>query len=372
MHRIGRALGCAGIVPLLAGLAACGTAGIPVGRSARTDAAPASVPLGRLIGQTIVVRIPGRSPAPSLLARIRAGEVGGVVLFPENYGAAGPGALVDELQTAAVSGGNPPLLIAIDQEGGGVKRLPGAPTLAPPRMSTPALARAQGIATAHNLAHDGINVDLAPVLDVGRGGFITPRTFGNTPRKVAILGTAFAGGLMSGAVIPTAKHFPGLGYATTTTDASAVVVHASRSALLGDLLPYRTAIAAGLPMVMVSTASYPGLGVRVPAALSRSVVTGLLRTTLSFRGVVITDALDTPAITRYVSASRAAVDAIDAGADLVMVAGTTSRGANATSDAAYAALLAAARAGRLPHGILTGAYARIIALKRRLTVQPTI
>jgi len=317
-----------------------------------------------MVGQMIVVRMPGRVPTPAFLARIRAGQVGGIILFPENFGPAGPATLVARLQAAATQGGNPPLLVGIDQEGGIVKRLPGAPTLAPPQMSTPAMAKSQGYATARNLVRYRINVDLAPVLDVGHGGFITPRTFGNTPAAVAARGAAFARGLAAGGVVATAKHFPGLGYATTTTDASSVVVHAPRSALLADLLPFRTAISAGIPMVMVSTALYPSLGVKVPAATSRAIVTGLLRTTLGFHGVVITDALSTRAVTKYYTASAAAVLAISSGADMVLAAGTTSQGADATSKAAFSSVLTAARQGRLSAQTVASAYRRIIQLKQ--------
>lgn len=345
--------------------AACGGATVAVGGSNTTASAPPAS-LARVVGQMMVVRIPGRIPSASFLARIRAGEIGGVVLFAENFGPAGPGALVRQLQAAVRQGGNPPLLIAIDQEGGIVKRLPGAPTLAPPMMLTPQIARAQGVATARNLAHYGINVDLAPVLDVGRGGFITSRTFGHAPATVAVRATAFAQGLIAGSVIPTGKHFPGLGYATTTTDASAVVVHASRAAVLADLRPFRSAVAGGVPLIMVGTATYPSLGVRVPAALSPAVVEGLLRKSLGFRGVVMTDALWTGAVTKYNSVPGAAVQAIAGGVDMVLVAGTTSRSAEAMDKAAFTAVLNAARDKRLAPATITAAYQRIVALKRRL------
>jgi len=360
-HRI---VAAAVLVPIGLASAACGqVSSASVGLTARRSSS--GVPLPRMVGQMIAVRMPGRVPTPSFLARIRAGQVGGVILFPENFGPAGPATLVARLQAAASQGGNPPLLIGIDQEGGIVKRLLGAPSLAPPQMVTPAIAMAQGYATARNLVRYQVNVDLAPVLDVGRGGFITPRTFGHTPATVATRGGAFARGLSSGGVVATAKHFPGLGYATTTTDAGSVVVHAPRRALLADLLPFRTAISGGIPMVMVSTALYPGLGVTAPAATSQSVVAALLRTTLGFRGVVITDALSTRAVTRYYSPSTAAVLAIRSGVDVVLAAGTTSQGADATSKAAYSAVLAAVHQGRLSARTIASAYELIIQIKQR-------
>ena len=332
--------------------------------------AGAPVPLRLLVGQTVVVRMPGRTPAPAFLARIRRGEVGGVVLYAENIGPAGPVALVRQLQAAARAGGNPPLLIGIDQEGGIVRRLPGAPTLAPPQMTSAAVARAQGLATARTLAAAGVNVDLAPVLDVGHGGFITPRTFGSTPGQVATRAVAFAAGLLQGGVMATGKHFPGLGYAAVTTDSSAVTVAASRGAILADLEPFNTAIGAGLPLVMLSTATYPSLGVPVPAACSAQIVTGLLRGRLAFKGVAITDALDSPAVTRYLSPADAALAAERGGVDMVLAAGDTSTDADRVSTGTYARLLTAAEGGRLPRSTLEAAYGRILQLKQRLLVPP--
>jgi len=349
----------------LAGTAAIATALAlaPAGLSVRSSATPT---LSQLVGQTIVARMRGTAPSASFLRRVRLGQIGGVVPFSDNYGSAGPAALVTRLQQAARSGGQPPLLIAIDQEGGIVKRLPGAPTLAPPQMTSAALAQSQGLATAGNLLRNGVDVDLAPVCDVGRGDFITPRTFGATTATVAVRCPAFARGLALGHVAATAKHFPGLGYAATTTDTGPITVTASRARLQADLAPFRAAIAAHIQLVMVSTAVYPALGPAVPAATSKSIVQGILRGQLGFRGVVITDALDTPAVSRYYGTGAASVRALQAGADAVIAAGVTPTDADAASTAAYNAELAAARAGTLSQATLTASYQRIVALKQSL------
>src|SRR5207247_1837595 len=107
--------------------------------------------LARMVGQLMLVRMQGTTPSAGFLARVRSGQIGGVVRFADNYGSAGPAALITKLQRAAASGGQPRLLIAIDQEGGVVRRLPGAPTLAPRQMTSATIARAEGIATALNL-----------------------------------------------------------------------------------------------------------------------------------------------------------------------------------------------------------------------------
>jgi beta-N-acetylhexosaminidase len=335
----------------------------PTGSSARSSTQPT---LSQLVGQTVIARMRGSAPSAAFLRRVRLGQIGGVVLFSDNYGAAGPAALVAQLQQAASDGGQPPLLIAIDQEGGIVKRLPGSPTLAPPQMTSAGLARSQGLATARNLLRNGVDVDLAPVCDVGRGGFITPRTFGATPATVAARCSAFARGLALGRVAATAKHFPGLGYAATTTDTGAITVTASRAKLLADLAPFRAAIAWHIPLVMVSTAVYPALGPAVPAATSKPIVQGILRGQLGYGGVVITDALDTPAVARYYRTGVASVRALQAGADAVIAAGVTPTDADAASTAAYNAELTAAKAGTLSRTTLMASYQRILALKQSL------
>ncbi len=250
--------------------------------------------VSQMAGQLLLVRMHGETPSAAFLQRVSRGQIGGVVLFTDNFGPDGPKALIGRLQAAAKAGGQPPLLIAVDQEGGTVKRLPGAPSLAPREMLAPKTAEAQGEATARTLKSVGVNVDLAPVLDVGRGGFITPRSFGLRPATVAARGAAFAAGLAQGGILPTAKHFPGLGYAKLTTDAGATTVSASAAQLKADWLPFTRAIAGGIPLVMMSTAIYPALGSKSPAALSPKVVADLRG--LGFTGAIVTDALDTPAV----------------------------------------------------------------------------
>jgi beta-N-acetylhexosaminidase len=354
--RLGRLLriGIAGFGLLIA-LAASGAAARP--------AAPPSVT--QMVGQLLLVRMPGRVPSTDFLARVRRGEIGGVVLYGDNYGPAGPTLLIRKLQSAAADGGQPKLLIATDQEGGSVKRLAGPPTIAPSEMTTAAVAQAQGRETARNLRGYGIDVDFAPVLDVGHGGFIGPRSFGDTPADVATRGVAFAHGLALGGVAATAKHFPGLGYARANTDNARAVISASAPRLNADLLPYRRAIAAGLPMVMVSTAVYPKFGIHVPAACSPTAVTQVLRERLGFRGVVVTDTLYSPAVTAYRPTPQAAVAAIAAGVDIVLPGGST-KTADAVSAATYEAIVSGVEKGALRQSTVTAAYARVIALKRSL------
>jgi beta-N-acetylhexosaminidase len=350
-----RAVLSAVIVALAASSAALG----------RADTGPTAT-VEQMAGQLVLARMQGQVPSASFLQRIRDGQIGGVVLFNTNFGSAGPAGLASTLQAAARAGNQPPLLIAVDQEGGIVKRLPGAPTLAPPQMRPASTAESQGYATARNLVAAGVNTDLAPVLDVSHGGFITPRTFGSTPSVVAARGSAFAAGLARGHVLATAKHFPGLGYATLNTDQSVAKVTASTRQLKVDWAPFIAAIQGGIPLVMMSTAVYPALGSNLPAALSPKVVNDLRR--LGFAGAIVTDALQTPGVNGYASTSRAAVLAVNAGDDLVLAAGGTDtyRDTDGASVGAYNALVAAAKAGTLKQQTLRSAYATVLALKKGL------
>jgi beta-N-acetylhexosaminidase len=232
-------------------------------------------------------------------------------------------------------------------------------------MTTAAVAQAQGRETARNLRGYGIDVDFAPVLDVGHGGFIAGRTFGDTPADVATRAVAFAHGLALGGVVATAKHFPGLGYAPANTDNERAIIRASAPQLNADLLPYKRAISGGLPMVMVSTALYPRFGIHVPAACSPTAVTQLLRERLGFRGVVVTDTLYSPAVNAYKPTPQAAVAAVAAGVDIVLPGGST-KTADAMSEGAYRAIVAAVKSGALPQSTVAAAYARVLALKRSL------
>jgi beta-N-acetylhexosaminidase len=324
-------------------------------------------PLSRLVGQKLIVAMDGPTATPAMLARIQRGEVGGVILFGRNITtAAALKALTKELQAAAATGGQPRLLLAVDQEGGAIKRIPWAPpTRSPPQMGTDgraSVARAQGASTATALKGLGITVDLAPVADVPAttSSFLYQqgRTFSFDAAVTTRLANAFADGLRSGGVLPTMKHFPGLGLATKNTDTSVVTIGASKAALDDGLEPYRTAIADGLPIVMLSNATYPAYDPDNAAGWSRAIGTGLLRGSLGFRGVTMTDSLDGTAHARGVTSASLALRAATAGTDLLLLTGT-----EASSSAVYTALLGAARSGSIPRSTLVASYERIEALK---------
>ncbi len=321
----------------------------------------------RLVGQTIVARLGKAAPDRELIRRARKGQIGGVIVEGTKPQVVQAG--VSQLQDAARAGGNPPLLVMIDQEGGPVKRLEGGPPESTPRELGAAgdadASREEGESTAAFLSALGVNADLAPVLDVPQpqtDRTISSRTFSDDPGVVAEVGVAFAEGLQDGGVLATAKHFPGLGRATQSTDEQPVSVAATAEDLEADLEPFREAIDAGIAMVMVSTASYPTLGSRKQAAFSPAIVQGLLREELGFEGVVITDDLEAPAVTSVTTPGLAAQNALEAGDDLLLFAGGD-RG----STRAFGSLVAQLKQGDLDRSTVEAAYDRIAALKETLS-----
>jgi beta-N-acetylhexosaminidase len=330
-----------------------------------TVAAAAPVPTTReLVGQRLMVAMRGTRPSPALLARVRRGEIGGVILFGTNISSPSQlRALTGELQSAARASGRPPLLIATDQEGGRVRRVRWAgPVQSAPELggSSAEQIRRQALLAGRVLRTDGLNVDLAPVVDVpGAGSFMAAddRTFGATGAVVGRAVTAFARGLADAGVAATAKHFPGIGRATSNTDSSLVEIRASRVALDSDLAPFRAAIAAGVPIVMISNASYPALDSK-PAPWSPR-IQSLLRNELGFEGVTVTDALDGAAATRRRTLPAVAVLSAQAGVDILLFSGS-----EASSAAAFERIATAAAVGRIPAASLHRSYDRILALKQ--------
>jgi beta-N-acetylhexosaminidase len=359
-HLVVAALGA-----LLAGLVAVAapSAG-PAGLGARPDALPT---LPELIGQRLVVAMQGTSPSRQLLARVRRGEVGGVILFGANVTSRSQlRSLTDRLQAAARAGGRPPLLVAVDQEGGDIRRLPWAGPAGSARAlgrEPPGAVRAAARAAGSLLRAAGVNVDLAPVLDVPvPGSFMAAeqRTFAADSARVGLLGSAFATGLGDSDVAATAKHFPGIGRAIRSTDRSAVTIEATRAELARDLRPFRRVIAAGVPLVMLSNATYSAFG---PAAAGWSTrIQSLLRHELGFRGVTISDALEPAAATRGLTLTRAALLTVRAGVDLVLLTGS-----EASSSAVFHALVAEAGDGLISRASLRRSDQRILALKQRLS-----
>ncbi len=325
----------------------------------------------QLAGQRVIYSYPGTAPPRRLLAAIRAGEAAGVILFAENITSrAQIRKVIARLQRAAAqSPVEEPLLLMIDQEGGYVRRLPGAPVSSQKTIGLSAdpvaAARAAGRAAGLNLKSVGINVNLGPVLDVARaaGGFIDDarRSYGTDPALVGRLGAAFVAAQQRTGVAATAKHFPGLGAAPSSgnTDHGPTTIGVRLSALRAvDEAPYRPAIAAGLRLVMVSWAVYPALDDR-PAGLSPVAIGQELRARLGFGGVTVTDSLGVAGLRGHGPIGNRAVLATEAGMDLLLCAGRDlSEGTRAVD-----ALARALERDRLDRPAFVAAVRRVLALR---------
>jgi beta-N-acetylhexosaminidase len=285
-------------------------------------------------GQRVIYSYNGLTAPSGLLNLIRHGDVGGVIFF--SFNVSSPAQLrtvIGQMIAANSASSNParqyPLLLMTDQEGGLVRRLPWAgPAQSEAqigRSADPAAsAAAAGSQAASALRGVGMNLNLAPVLDVYRqaGDFDDQfqRSYSMNPAVVATAGAAFVGAQQAGHVAATVKHFPGLGAATTTqdTDNEPVTIDLPASTLrVVDEYPYQAAFKAGAKFAMVSWARYPALDPRLPAALSPTIVQGELQGRLGFSGVTITDALGAGAIDAYgllqnktMLAARAGMDAL--------------------------------------------------------------
>ena len=365
-------------------------AGQPTTPAADGSAAPGSEPAGtspaalpsltpaQKAGQRVIYSYSGLEPPASLLSWIRQGEVGGVIFFGGNISSrAQIAGVIKQLDRANASASNPlravPLLLMTDQEGGVVRRLPGRPVLSEKQIGEAAhpsaAAKAAGTGAGQNLAGVGMNVNLAPVLDVYRtpGDFDDRfgRSYSTNPKVVSALGADFIKAQQATGVAATAKHFPGLGAASSAqdTDARPVTLNLGLHALRTvDEYPYRAAIAAGVKLVMVSWAVYPALAKNTPAGLSSAIVNGELRGRLGFRGVTITDALEAGALQAFGTTGHRATLAARAGMDLILCSGQrASQGRQARN-----ALATALSNGTLNASVFGATLTRIIALRTGL------
>ncbi len=241
----------------------------------------------QLAGQRVIYSYGGLTPPAALLQLIRHGEAAGVIFFGQNISSrAQIASVIARLDRANASSLNPvrePLLLMTDQEGGVVRRLPGAPSLSEKQIGQSAhpgaAATAAGTGAGRNLRGVGMNVNLAPVLDVYRaaGNFIDQfgRSYSSNPRVVSALGADFIRAQQATRVAATSKHFPGLGAAARSqnTDQRPVTLNVSLHALRTiDEAPYPAAIAAGVRLIMVSWAVYPALDRHRPACRASSSV----------------------------------------------------------------------------------------------------
>lgn len=321
--------------------------------------APAAVTAADL-GNLVITGMTGFTPSPSLIDRVRRGQVAGVILMGENVNTVAQlQAATNKIVGAASDGHQLTPLIMVDQEGGAVKRFrTAAPTLSPRAMSALGVAaiKKQAVQTGRDLRTRGTNIDLAPVADVigARSNFLGERAFRGSPARVASRACAFADGLRSARTVATLKHFPGLGMTGgTNTDDGPVAIAATQKQLARSWMPYKKCTNAKGTMVMVSNAVYPNAFGSKPAVVEPGVYRALRRT-IGFSGVVITDALNAAAVN---SIADLPAKAVTAGADLLLYIDESS------SAAAYQSLRAAFFAHKLDRNDLAQKVARVQALR---------
>jgi beta-N-acetylhexosaminidase len=290
-------------------------------RRERALAAVDRLTLRQQVGQLIVSSFPDPAPPDYIQRRLRARETAGVILFGFNAGSEAEWrGLTRSLQRHA--GGD--ALVMVDQEGGEIRTVSWAgPAAGQPLQGDPPAVRRAARDAGRQLSRIGVNVNLAPVADVPAGavpvmGF---RAFDGDPGGIAARTRASIEGMRSGGIAATAKHFPGLGRAQVNTDdASATVT----GPLEDDLVPFRSAVEADVPLVMLSHALYPELDPNRIASQSTEIVTGLLREQLGYDGVIVTDSMEAQAVLDRSGVARAAERSLRAGADLILTTGSAS------------------------------------------------
>jgi beta-N-acetylhexosaminidase len=329
----------------------------------------------QLAGQRVIFSYSGLTVPSSLLQQIRAGQAAGVIFFGGNISShAQIASVIRQLRQAQrQSPVAQPLLLMTDQEGGPVRRLSGAPTLSEKQIGLSpnpgAAASSAGTAAGKNLAGVGMNVNLAPVLDVfyQPGNFIDQfqRSYSSRASVVATCGKAFITAQQRVGVAATAKHFPGLGSAATSqnTDLRPVTLHVPLSGLRSkDEVPYPAAIAAGVKLIMTSWAVYPALDAHRPAGLSPAVIQGELRGRLGYKGVTITDAIEAGALAAFGTSAQRAVLAARAGMDVLLCSAQDP----AQGQSVVTALASALDGGQLDPAAFDAAVQRVTALRNGL------
>jgi beta-N-acetylhexosaminidase len=253
-------------------------------------------------------------------------HVGGLILFRRNVEAlAQLSELCRTAQSCARNHGQPPLFIAIDQEGGQVARLGRPFTRFSGNSAMANVGDAERFAaiTATELSSVGINMNLAPVLDVapeGFGSIMAGRSFGSQPQRVAKLGATVIRGLQSRNIMAVAKHFPGIGRTTLDSHADLPVLDADAASLDNyDLIPFRAAIQEKVSGIMLSHVLYPRLDPVWPSSLSKRVAWDMLRIQLGYNGMVITDDLEMGAISRHYQLTASIRQVLRADVDMALI-----------------------------------------------------
>jgi beta-N-acetylhexosaminidase len=315
--------------------------------------------LRQQVGQVVVSSFDETTRPDYIRRRLRARETAGVILFGRNGGdAAHWRRLTRSIQDAA--GGS--ALVMVDQEGGDIRTVSFAgPAAGQASQGAPQQVQSAAREAAEQLRGVGVNVNLAPVADVAeRGGVpsvMDGRAFAGGPEEVAAATRASIRGMRAARVAATAKHFPGLGGSQVNTDDAPATVPGE---IDGDLVPFEAAIAARVPLVMLSHALYPALDADAIASQSRAITTVLLREQLGYDGVVVTDSMEAQAVLARSGVAEASVRSLRAGADLILLTGS------ASWNEVFPRLLEEARADPEFRARVRASAARVLGLKRSL------
>ena len=321
--------------------------------------------VGEMVGQMFVVSVGGTEPDYYVEKMVRERNIGGVILFGHNMkGEDQVRSLTASLQQLSMrTEPAVPLFVAVDQEGGDIAS---APWVAPQPSAAevgsrgdPAEAGAVAERIGGDLLRAGLNTNFAPVVDTGFGAAIGNRSYGEDPGLVSRMGAASVEGFERAGVVSAAKHFPNHGPAVADShNALPVVDHDMETIRSYDLPPFRAAVEAGVPMVMAGHLLYPAVDAERPASLSPEWM-GLLRKDLGFEGVVVTDDLAMAGASGGGTPERAAVRAVEAGADLLIVSSPPQQQANA-----YDAVVAAVESGRIPDSRIRASVRRLTEVKK--------
>jgi len=336
--------------------------------------------LDEQIGQVLAVGFPGSILSQEVIDLVQNNHVGNIILFSRNiHDARQTLALTRSLQMLAQKSGQRfPLLIMADQENGIVHRLGPDATTYPGNMALGAtysedITRGVARATGEELHALGINVNLAPVADVNNNPanpVIGVRSFGEDPMQVARFVDAAVRGSHDAGIICTLKHFPGHGDTAIDSHLALPTIPYDMQRLETlELVPFRSGIAAGADCVVTAHIAFPAITGQdaLPATISPAIVRELLRRQIGFDGVIISDCLEMDAVAETIGIERAAVMALQAGIDLVLVSHRADR-----QRAAFAAIRAAAQSGELARETITAAAERVMQLKVRYLSWETI
>lgn len=282
-----------------------------------------------LVGQTIHIAIPSKTVDQTALEEIKQTKPGGIILFGKNLGKKEEIlSLTENLQLTAKENGLPPFLISTDQEGGRVFRVQDGITHYPGAMAVGQTGKKEwgevvGFVTSYELRNLGLNFLFAPVLDINNNPLnpvINTRSFGSDVNRVSEVAVAYEKGARAGGCLPVIKHFPGHGDTTVDSHLGLPIINKSLQDLEQlELVPFKQSILGGAEAVMSAHIMYPKIDANFPATLSKTILTDILRKSLQFDGIIITDAMEMHAISKNYEKDRPGVLTILAGANIVLL-----------------------------------------------------